>query len=153
MKTLQDWLNEYYPIDARTFVANLPEGMTKVEKDIALIKHALKKWKGAEEEALKEYDLEFRFGAIREDDGEDTFEFNSVTCTLCVKYFDNDNDTCEECPLNIARNARCDLPSPNSGRESPYSRAILNKDPTSMIRLLEEVLADLEHQHEEMTRK
>lgn len=152
MKTLQDWMNEYYPIDARTFVANLPEGMTKVEKDIALIKHALRKWKGAEEEALKEYRLVFRGAAIRSE--EITFAFDTETCTLCVKYFDTDNETCAECPLNIARKARCDRYSAALDTAPPYyAAAMWESNPLPMIQFLEEVLADLEHQHEEMTRK
>ena len=72
--SIASWKKQFY---------STPVEDLKVITDVALLKHALKKWSGCTAANMKKHGVEWDEcdGCIR--DGSDEFEINSYTCALC----------------------------------------------------------------------
>lgn len=155
MKTAKEWLETYYPITAHNAVdIALKECNSSLEIAIALTKHALNKWYGLRTHLLDMHGLK-RIGRRLSDE---IFNCRTVlwidgdSCTLCLRYqIDSCVNKCFACPLAQTIGKRCD--ERDTDGISLYNDFINEGDPEPMIKALEETLARLERQHEEMTRK
>lgn len=130
MKNLNDWRKEYYPVD--TFL--LDDNSTDKE----LLEHALLKWTGLKDEVLKEYNLYINEWDNIEDDNGESFSISADTCSLCMKYVDDD---CIGCPLY--KNGKGCIDEAYEGdrkRLNPWVSWCVNKNPDPMIEALKECI-------------
>lgn len=115
-KTLDDWVKEFYPIEARDVKGGNKE----------LLEHSLKKWKGATKENTEaynciygEYCIEAR--GIKPNMSRLVFGFEHNTCALCqvhkhttLGYTEYD---CNKCIITLSGNPPCSV------RGSAYSKS------------------------------
>lgn len=142
MKTFEDWKKIYYPISAEELVDSLEDEPNITKVNIELTKHDLQKWKGIRFEVLAEFRLQLNLEESSHFIWQafDILTLDGSSCALCQKHIN-----CESCPLN--KQYYCGF------TDSPYTKFCDSGNPEPLIQALEETLADLEHQHEEMTRK
>ncbi len=131
----KDWLAKYYPIPANEFAGN----------DIALINHAILKWKGLLD--LSAYNLKFKWGCVVDITSEETIlHINGESCTLCETYYhrsNHDDNLCVNCPLAKSLGKPCE--SGTYDNRSLYARA--KKDPQLMIDALIEAREMVEREN------
>jgi len=153
-KTLNDWIEEFYPIKACDVKGGNKE----------LLEHSLKKWKGATEENTEAYNctyIDYRIVAnphLWYD--EESFSFGFNTCALCQvhKYEVSDmcwavatesdwirnfpfplqtppiRYDCDNCIIVLSGNPSCPT------EDSAYAKS--KNDPSPMIALLEKLLQE-----------
>lgn len=128
--SIRTWKAEFYPNDAYAF----REG-TGVAADI--IRHSLRKWQGLRKEALAKHGVEYNGYYVSASGERSALDIDSDTCSLCVAYFDSDEDGvgCDQCPLYQHLGERCDY-----NAFSPYSIACRTHDVEPMIAALEAIL-------------
>lgn len=119
----QTWLEEFYPIPA-----------DKCRGGIAAIKHSLRKWQGALRENLKKHNLT-----------KPPIEYNTETCSLCVRYELEPNfdlSVCRKCPIykTIAKNCMVAYSASVNHFVSPTN-------PEPMIKLLKKTLKFYQDKH------
>lgn len=135
--SVKTWKKEFYP--------------KKPNKKLTWIEateHSLRKWEGALKENLKKhnvvYDGHCIVNATELEDGSHywervNFEFNSMTCALCIKStnaFDGHVD-CFECPIYKINGTACD-----DEDDGIYTMSADNPKP--MIKLLKNTLKKLQ---------
>jgi hypothetical protein len=140
--SLSTWKKEFYPISA-----------SKCSKKNAAA-HSLKKWEGLIKKNLKKHSLAIDPPELYDPKNEENsysencFEFNETTCSLCVKYYsdenwspDNDDLSCKKCPLyKVLGNMSC------TERGQPYYTFTDTGNPVPMINALKKVV-NLEKKH------
>lgn len=133
-KTLNDWIKKFYPIEACYVTGGNKE----------LLKHSLKKWKGATKEnteayncTYSEYYIEAR--GIKPNTNHLVLGFGYNTCSLCQVHkhttFGHTEYDCNKCIIAISGNPPCSV------RGSAYSKSA--DDPSPMIALLEKLLQEI----------
>lgn len=137
-KTLNDWIKEFYPIEACYVKGGNKE----------LLEHSLKKWKGATEEnteayncAYTDYDIIAKCSISNMANLDRlAFGFGYTTCALCLTHkhksqFDGDWYDCNKCIIVLSGNPSCVT------RGSAYDKS--KNDPAPMIALLEKLLQEI----------
>lgn len=136
-KTLDDWVKEFYPIEACDVKGNNKE----------LLEHSLRKWKGATKENVEEYNCAYTDYTIearcsRKDlinQKHLIFGFGYNTCALCLAHkrkhqFGGDWYDCSKCIIVLSGNPSCVTGG------SAYAKS--KNDPSPMIALLEKLLQE-----------
>lgn len=133
-KTLQDWINTYYPISASAAIGS----------DIEALDHSIRKWSGLGPDILKQHNVE-QGGAIRgryilltissPTEARQTFSVTDSSCALCKlddlrRSEDGDPDVCANCPLVQCGEHECGADG------SPYSHWIDTGDNIPMLETL-----------------
>jgi hypothetical protein len=122
------WLKRYYPETAEALYARV--GTDRV----ALLRHALKKWRGLRPKVLERYGLTACNGKIENDSWDVVLEIDWKSCTLCLAFMDMD---CSGCPLAELRGTYCTEPADDP---PPYAKFTAHHDPEPMIKLLERAI-------------
>lgn len=132
-KTIDDWIKEFYPIEA----CNVKGGNKE------LLEHSLRKWKGATKENTEEYNCTYNeycieAREIRPNMGRLVLGFGYDTCALCQVHkhttFGCTEYNCNKCIIAVSGNPPCSV------RGSAYSKS--EDDPSPMIALLEKLLQE-----------
>lgn len=134
-KTLNDWIKEFYPVEA----CDVKGG------DKELLEHSLKKWRGATKENTETYNCEYMDYIITKctlsemkDQERSVFGFGYTTCALCQvhKYKANEGTlyNCDKCIIVLSGNPSCTTGG------SAYVKS--KNDPAPMIALLEKLLQE-----------
>lgn len=136
-KTLNDWIKEFYPIEACDVKGGNKE----------LLEHSLKKWKGATKENTEAYNCvyaNYNINAkytLSEMKSQDrlVLSFGYTTCALCQVHKCEDLESiyydCDECIIVSSGNLSCPT------RGSAYAKS--KNDPSPMIALLEKLLQEI----------
>lgn len=135
-KGLAAWRRRYYRVDARVLVA-------REASDLAMVRHAIKKWSGLDRKVLRSFGLEHRDIVIRDVRRGQEFTVNNTSCALCLAHRD-----CKGCPLSEVRGfTPCDEPwfrvalsQPRAEALSPWHAFSSGGDTRPMIRWLERML-------------
>lgn len=133
--SLQTWIDEFYPQDAR---------QVSLLSDKDMLNHAIRKWSGLTQDNLEKHNV-FKNGDARIEDLSTTEDFYiaAETCALCEAYlndhdYDDDNKRCRQCPLSKYRDGfPCDVAKYDE-TYSPYIMWKKTGDPADMIKLLKE---------------
>lgn len=132
-KTLNDWIKEFYPVEA----CNVKGGNKE------LLEHSLKKWKGATKENTETYNCAYIDYCIvakcslskMKDQERLILGFGCATCALCQPHKNAICDyNCDKCIIVLSGNPSC----PTGG--SAYAKS--KNDPAPMIALLEKLLQE-----------
>lgn len=115
--SIETWKQEFYPVPAS---ANMT--------DKEAIEHAILKWEGFEAKNRKKHKLN-RLAHILIDEHACEFIFGIMTCSLCLKYF---NNGCNSCPFSV-QGYNC------KNIKSPYRKA-MRGNPSVLIAALKECL-------------
>lgn len=127
-KTLNDWIKEFYPIEACYVTGGNRE----------LLKHSLKKWKGATKENTEAYNCAYANYIIVANQERLVFGFGHTTCALCqvhkyeacgIRY------DCDKCIIVLSGNPSC------TTGDSAYAKS--KNNPAPMIALLEKLLQEI----------
>ena len=136
--TLNDWIKEFYPINARNVKGGNKE----------LLEHSLRKWRGATKENTEAYDCEYINYTIvpnyalseMKDQGHLFIDFGYNTCALCQAHkrvsdiFAGTGYDCNKCIIVQSGHPACPT------EESVYDKS--RNDPAPMIALLEKLLQE-----------
>lgn len=129
--SLESWKKEFYPVKASID-----------HTDVEAIKHGILKWTGYRKENLGKHNLIKSGHTILEVDkwtGCRSFNFSSGTCSLCLKYY-YENE-CVECPLFLIGSG-C-LSYHHDDIISPYRKSINEEDPKYILDALKKALVEL----------
>ena len=128
MKNFDDWLNDYYPVDAYDFYSH---------DVIAMLDHGILKWSGFDPDILEEYGTMIYKGLVGKyisaKDHHRSLSIDCGSCALCVNF--QDDDGCSKCPIVIETGDRCE------GPDSPFMTFIEKNDGQPMVELLKQVRA------------
>lgn len=137
--SMSTWIEEFYPVDAYTF---LEKERTKQE----LVEHSLKKWQGALPRNLKKHKVKYEDYDVFDTKDHYTnkvIHFDGESCVLCCFYREKAPHNCSKCPIVEVTGFTCD----NGDYEGmiPGSRVwdTSGDNPEPMIKLLKETLAGL----------
>lgn len=128
--SLQTWLDEFYPVRAEV----LEPKATVVE----LLLHALQKWRGLTTENLGRHGVVCSERRVHADETTAYLDIDDLSCPLCAR-FHSESRRCGDCPLVLLRGKSCDRTLKEEVR-SPWASFRYERDPTPMIRLLEQAL-------------
>ncbi len=115
--SVKSWKKEFYPISA--YICGAKNRLS----NIALIKHALRKWTGLTKANLRKH-------RITRDIIEDNLSISTVSCSLCRVYY---RRNCDDCPLSVNSasyvrgNIGCEsawVEWSNSGRTTPMIKRL-----------------------------
>ena len=130
--SLQTWIDEFYPQDARK---------VSILSDEEMLNHAIRKWSGLTQDNLEKHNV-FKDGARIADlliAGE-YFYITVETCALCEAYLHDEDDDkrCKQCPLSKYRDGfPCDI-AKHDETYSPYTIWKKTGNPAKMIKLLKD---------------
>lgn len=124
MMTIKTWMKEFYP-----------KKPSKRMSRIDAIKHSIRKWEGLTEGNLKKHDVYSSYCNDCLEDDKSDFVISMDTCSLCIKYFDDD---CEKCPLYIKLGHSCGSACKTDGWCVWAAKA----NPDLMIKNLKSLLVD-----------
>lgn len=137
-KTLNDWIKKFYPIKACYVIGGNRE----------LLKHSLKKWKGATKENTEAYNCVYAdYSIVAKRNISDTANqdrlalgFGYNTCALCLAHKHKEQFggvwyDCNKCIIVLSGNPSC-LTGGSAYAES-------KNDPAPMIALLEKLLQEI----------
>lgn len=146
-KTLEDWLRVYYPISATEWVARLNDPLS-LFTILDLLDAAILKWSGAAPKILEEYNLIRDDHTLVCDITEQTFEFSTDTCSLCLLAYDLRSEyPCPRCPITQARGGiPCYKPLEEEYYD-PYASFTRTGDNKPMIAVLEATKEFIQQRH------
>lgn len=136
--SIETWKKEFYPVEA----AEIADTDATV---VELIAHSLKKWEGVRPGNIKKHGLK-RAGYDSFHDGEEYFELDGDSCSLCAAFYgkqdiSDETDRCEDsdcsvCPIFLANGKTC--------ADAYQEFTIGSRRPTKMVNLLRKTLKHYE---------
>ena len=134
--SIETWKQEYMPTDASDF-CDAPRTCKSVFDAVI---HSLRKWYGLRhynraEHRVMPLGMSYKYRIIT-DAAQNELDIDSSSCALC-SMFDEESDSCEACPLYLARDKVSCFQMAEDEKESPYMAWTDYGDPNPMIDNLE----------------
>jgi len=128
---ITEWLQAYYPIPASEATGS----------NLEAAEHSLRKWEGALDKVLENYDLEYEDHMIRDPKKGKDFRFGSEECALCLRHDRNISSKAKPGPYDRCTN--CPLPDADGGRTCFDNGSAYNRGPEAMVEALTQVILNL----------
>lgn len=143
MKTIEDWKDDFYPVEADS-----PEALKSVG---TALRHSIRKWSGLDSKTLEKYGLHKESDDNKiysKDSLSSEFTVDSFSCALCSWC----NVDCDTCVGAIANGYYCDQINPHTNVD-PFLEFVRYGSTKPMLDWLQEAEDYLGDKSDEKTRQ